>query len=163
MDNYYVVFDILSSGYKAWLFPAVGLFFIVMGVFAVIFRHKIFPPDVKATKSNRLFPFMFLSFGILWTIDAFYSTYSEYLYLIDSVKKGYVEIVEGSVNNFEPMPLGGHKKEKFCVQNTCFQYSDFNVTNGFNNATVNGGPIKEGLLVRVSYVGDVIVKLEILK
>ena len=71
--------------------------------------------------------------------------------------------MEGKFENFKPMPLGGHKIERVCVQSTCIRYAEGIVTNGFNNSSANGGPIKEVLLVRITHVGDVIVKLEILK
>ncbi|CDI03843.1 putative Membrane protein [Candidatus Competibacter denitrificans Run_A_D11] len=163
MGNYYVVFDILDSGYKAWFFPAFGLVFIVVGIALFSSRNKVFLFDGNMNRSRKALPFLWFGFSILWTFSAFYSTYGEYAYLIDSVKKGYVERVEGKVENFKPMPLGGHKMERFCVQSTCFRYSEGIVTNGFNNSNANGGPIKEGLLVRITHVGDVIVKLEILK
>ena len=51
--------------------------------------------------------------------------------------------------------------ERFCVSGTCFEYSDYVVTGGFNNTSSHGGPIRAGLPVRVSHVGDRIVKLEI--
>jgi len=51
--------------------------------------------------------------------------------------------------------------ERFCVSGVCFAYSDFVITSGFNNTSSHGGPIREGLPVRVTYVGDMIVKLEV--
>ena len=70
-------------------------------------------------------------------------------------------IVEGIVEQFKPMNYAGHDLEKFCVSNTCFTYSDFKITGGFNNTSSHGGPIKQGLYVRVSYIENVIVKIEI--
>jgi hypothetical protein len=40
-------------------------------------------------------------------------------------------------------------------------YSDYVVTAGFNNTASHGGPIRQDLPVRISYVGNSIVKLEI--
>jgi hypothetical protein len=42
-----------------------------------------------------------------------------------------------------------------------FCYSDYEVTAGFNNSASHGGPIREGLPVRVSYIGNTIVRLEV--
>jgi hypothetical protein len=59
------------------------------------------------------------------------------------------------------MPYEGHQDECFSVQAQTFCYSDYEVTAGFNNATSHGGPIREGLPVRVSYIGNTIVRLEV--
>jgi hypothetical protein len=46
-----------------------------------------------------------------------------------------------------------------------FAYSDYVVTPGFNNTSSHGGPMREGLYVRIHYTGSVtgvaIVKLEV--
>jgi hypothetical protein len=51
--------------------------------------------------------------------------------------------------------------ETFKVQGQSFSYSDFVVVPGFHNATSHGGPIRDGLNVRVTHVGDVILKIEV--
>jgi len=78
------------------------------------------------------------------------------------MQTGRVNVVEGIVTNFDPMPYGGHKNESFCVARTCFHYSDFDFTGGgFNNTSSHGGPIRPGLPVRVTYVDGTIVRLQI--
>jgi hypothetical protein len=59
------------------------------------------------------------------------------------------------------MPYTGHSEESFVVDGKRFSYSDFIVTSGFHNAASHGGPIRAGLYVRVSYIGNVILRLEI--
>ncbi len=59
------------------------------------------------------------------------------------------------------MPYAGHTKERFCVEDKCFTYSDFVPTIGFNNTSSHGGPIKAGMPVRVTFVGNTIIKLEV--
>jgi hypothetical protein len=76
-------------------------------------------------------------------------------------EEGCVELVEGTVRDFIPMPYAGHAMERFCIQSKCFEYSDYDVTSGFNNTSSHDGPIREGLPVRVTFVGGTIVKLEI--
>ena len=72
------------------------------------------------------------------------------------------EVVEGTVSNFHPMPHYGHDSERFNVNNVKFEYSDYDLSKGgFNNTASHGGPIKEGLQVRISYRDGRILKLEI--
>jgi len=59
------------------------------------------------------------------------------------------------------MPYTGHQDETFTVNGVRFSYSDFGVTCGFNNSASHGGPIREGLQVRIHYVGNAILRLEV--
>src|ERR1700722_4273604 len=77
------------------------------------------------------------------------------------------KVASGAVSEFIPMPYGGHAMEHFCIRELCFNYSDYELTGGFNTTSSHGGPIRAGLSVRVTYVESpvlfrpVIVKLEI--
>ena len=63
------------------------------------------------------------------------------------------------------MPYEGHATEHFVVNGVRFEYSDFEVTSGFNNTSSHGGPVRQGLYVRIHYIErnskNVILKLEI--
>jgi hypothetical protein len=61
------------------------------------------------------------------------------------------------------MPYAGHANEHFTVCGVPFSYSDYVVTEGFNRTSSHGGPMREGLWVRITYVGDIIARLEIAK
>jgi hypothetical protein len=49
----------------------------------------------------------------------------------------------------------------FRVGDVRFAYSDFRVSCGFNNTTSHGGPVREGLHVRIHYVEGIILKFEV--
>lgn len=61
-------------------------------------------------------------------------------------------VVEGPVTNFRPMLLTGHGYESFDVDGVGFSYSDFHSTPFFNQTASHGGPVREGLYVRIHYV-----------
>jgi hypothetical protein len=157
--EYKVVFDLASTGYKTWGFSLVGLALAIVGAFLVRYRAHLSMrgPRVFA----RAFPFVFFGFATLWTLVTFGSTFAEYWSLRSAVRDGRVSMIEGTVKQFKPMPYTGHARERFCVQDTCFEYSDFIVTSGFNNTSSHGGPIREGLRVRVTHVRGTIVRLEL--
>lgn len=158
--QYKTVFDIADAGYKAWTFPAFGLIFVAIGVALVGYRLRMARDPRGDSTRGRVFPFLYLGFALVWTIVSFVSTYREYLSL-ERAAKSDVRVVQGVVSSFSPMPYTGHAMERFCVSEVCFAYSDFVVTSGFNNTTSHGGPIREGLPVRVTYAGGSIVKLEV--
>ena len=74
---------------------------------------------------------------------------------------GQYSVVEGSVANFHPMPASGHDNETFSVNGVRFSYSDFDGSPCFNNTASHGGPMREGLRVRIAYWGNCILRLEV--
>jgi hypothetical protein len=154
-DQYRVVFDLSQKGFQ-WWFPAFGLIFAVIGgVFIWLGRRNRWP------LSRKFFGYFMVGFACLWSGLAFASTFGEYFKLDSAYRQGHFSVVEGHVTNFRPMPYEGHKDECFSVESETFCYSDYVITAGFNNSASHGGPIRNGLPVRVSYVGDAIVRLEI--
>ena len=71
--------------------------------------------------------------------------------------------VEGVVESFTAYPSG--RAESFTVKDNSFKYSAYNITGGFNRSFARGGPIQEGLQVRLCYIGGsrggLIVKIEV--
>jgi len=159
--SYRVVFDAAEEGYSTWPFVSVGLVFILIGVGLVLVRRRMPGWWGNHPKVSSTFAFFFAGFAVLWTSIAFLGTYSEYSKISSAQEEGRVEVVEGTVRDFIPMPYAGHAMERFCIQSKCFEYSDYDVTSGFNNTSSHGGPIREGLPVRVTFVGGTIVKLEV--
>lgn len=159
--NYRAVFDITDAGFKSWTFSAHGLIFVVIGIVLVLSRKTVPGRWAKNPGANLAFVIVYLGFAIVWTISSFLDTRCEYVQLATAVREGRAEVAEGIVTNFKPMPVSGHAMESFCVSGRCFSYSDFVISAGFNNTASHGGPIREGLRVRVTFVGNEIAKLEV--
>lgn len=160
--DYQVVFDITSAGYKSWSFDALGIICIVIGGCGVAINRKLLRGERNSPGTGKLPAFIVLGFAAVWTLFSF-DSYRDYRSLVAAVETGAARVAEGGVSNFTPMPVTGHAMEKFCVGDACFEYSDFVVTNGFNNTSSHGGPIRDGRPVRITYVGNSIVKLEVQK
>jgi hypothetical protein len=153
--QYRVVFDLSQKGFQ-WWFPAFGLIFVVVGG-VIIWLGK----RNDWSRSRRFVGYFMVGFACLWSGLTFSTTFGEYLHLRSAFRRSQFSVVEGRVTSFRPMPYEGHKDECFSVQSQTFCYSDYSVTAGFNNSASHGGPIREGLPVRVSYVGSAIVRLEV--
>jgi predicted PurR-regulated permease PerM len=159
--EYEVVFDILDTGYRFWWFPAGGLLFVLIGIILVKFR-KIIAPRIPRIFIS-IFVFFWLSFACLWTVVTFAMTFSDFLTLQNAMQNNLADFVEGTVTNFSPMPYSGHVDESFEVNGHKFSFSDFAITAGFNNTKSHGGPIDEGVHVRIWYIKNKIARLEIAK
>lgn len=152
--EYTIVFDVSDTGFRHWWFPVVGLVFVGVGV--VLMRVRRHLPRV-----HRWFPIVLLAIAIPWTVFAFLGTLAGYWGLASALRDGRCEVVEGVVSDFHPMPRGGHSTESFVVEGRRFEYSDFNLSAGFNNAASHGGPIRNGVRVRIHHLGNDIARLEV--
>lgn len=161
--HFVTVFDLSQSGFKDWTFSAFGLIFIVAGallVFAPNVMLRLMPKGPQG-RGRRIFSWFFFCFAICWTALAFGQTYLSYVTLRRDLAAGNYGTVEGAVEHFHPMPYTGHAMESFDVKGVHFEYSDYVETAAFNQTASHGGPIHEGVYVRIDYVGNAIIRLEI--
>jgi hypothetical protein len=161
--TYTTVFDATNQGYTIWWFPAFGLIFVAVGamlVFRPALMDKALPGGLQG-RPREVFRYVFFGFAILWTLGTFVATFKEYLRAHYALDTGEYQVAEGQVTDFIPMPYTGHANESFCVSDACFSYSDYGATVGFHNSASHGGPIREGLDVRVEYIGNLILKLQV--
>jgi hypothetical protein len=152
---YVTVFEITQKPFQ-WWFGAFGLIFVVIGIASVLIGKRW--PSQKRAKITDYFMLVFAS---LWTMVAFASTFAEYRKCTEAYRTGSYAVVEGNVENFHPMPYEGHQDECFSVQGVRFCYSDYGVQAGFNQSASHGGPIRQGLPVRVAYYDGQILRLEV--
>ncbi len=160
--KYALIFDVVEGGFRNWWFPAVGLVFVFIGIFLVKNR-KILPcmfPGQMGPKDGVKLGFFVLACSVLWMAFTFTSTWRDYSALRNALKEGNVAVVEGRVENFVSIP---HKTERFSVCGASFSYSNYEVTAGFNNTNSYGGPIREGMWVRIAHLGNSIARLEIVR
>jgi len=153
---YVTVFDITQQHF-AWWFPAAGFLFVIVGIVLVKFVAK-YPSQRYVAKLTGWVMIVFASF---WTLVAFGITFSRYEEYTEAYRTGRYSVVEGPVEDFQPMPYEGHQDECFRVKDARFCYSDYGEQAGFNQSASHGGPIREGLPVRVAYFDGRILRLEI--
>jgi hypothetical protein len=72
---------------------------------------------------------------------------------------GQYSVAEGPVTHFVANPY--KPAESFSVNGHRFFYSEGIVIAGFHDTAAHGGPIREGLYVRITYSGNLILRLEV--
>ena len=152
--QYQTVFEITQKGFE-W---DVLLIFLGVPFIVLVFWRDLRNPGITSRKLFAIFGIAF--FGICGTV-AFVGNYHDYEQCKHAYERGDYDVAEGLVHDFQPMPYGGQQNECFAVKETRFCYSDYATYPGFNNAASHGGPIREGLPVRISYIGNDILKIEI--
>jgi hypothetical protein len=163
---YETIFDAASTGFRGWWFPAIGLFFIAISALAVFARTAMQQPMPRAIKPahGRALKIFGFAFSIFWTVAAAAITIPNHLTLQNASASNDCLIAEGVVANFLPAEDGGRKQESFTVSGVPFAYSEYAISSGFNQTQPRGGPIRDGLQVRICYspwLENAIARLEI--
>jgi hypothetical protein len=155
-EQFHVVYDIGDAGYRSWAVGILPLLITIGGIaFLFVVRWRHFPRWRRALVS--------VAVGIAFAGSALVvsSTYVQYRNLVRDYRGGVASYVEGSVEHFVPMPRGGHANERFDVGGQHFEYSKFQIREGFNGSVVPRSPLREGIGVRIWHLGGTIVRLEV--
>jgi hypothetical protein len=128
----------------AWWFPAAGLG-VAVGALVV---------GGLMDGARRLFTYGIAGLGLLWALGATAALYRFHAEARAAAKSSNTPVVEGDVRDFHPAPWAGHEDESFVVSGVRFAYSDYVITGGFRRTSSHGGPIRQGLRVRVRYLPD---------
>jgi hypothetical protein len=152
-QTYITVYDIL----KTWP-PIQVLVFVIIGFLIDVFLYR----NAKTFERRNMMKLWLVGWILLGGLGAGNVLYQYGKCAIWARNNDY-QVIEGRVENFSPMPYGGHQNELFSVNNVTFEYSDFDLSKcGFNQTASHGGPIREKLQVRISYRDGHILKIEIL-
>ena len=137
---------------------------IILRVIKKSYDGKDIKSNIKAAKSVCLLGVLFVSF---LSAVVLISQLNMYHKIVGAYNRGEYQIVEGYVENFDPMPYEGHADESFEINGVKFSYSDYNIHPGYNNTKSHGGVIKEnGQHLKIGYVylnetyGNIIVYIE---
>ncbi|HEY2033873.1 MAG TPA: hypothetical protein VGH02_09335 [Rhizomicrobium sp.] len=149
------VFDLAESGFRTWPIALFGLIFVAIGT-VLFFLPRIVRAlgfsflDTRSTWT-KIFPLIFGGFGLLWTLASFSAMYTSYSSHSQLLANNACKIAEGEITDFRPMPVTGHADESFSVSGVRFRYSDYEITDAFNNSQSHGGPIAPNEYVRICY------------
>ena len=144
--NHHVIFDISQKGYD-WLPICIGLLFIIGGAIGML--------SPQSRKTLYIVPALLLLFGVLVSLSLFlfqYTNHQRYQAILDH---GQYSVVQGTIDRFHPMAKTGHGNETFSIDGVTFSYSDFSVTPAFNNTSAYGGPLHEGMYVKIYYTKSI--------
>ena len=165
--DYVLYFDAARGNLPGWISPLISL------ILTLVFARNYFRPkssDAPAGSIRRWlemrFPFWLFAASLLLTATFIVSTVMTSHRMAHASRSAKCTIVEGTVTDFEPMPFGGHKSERFTVNGVPFAFSDFVDTGGFNQTRSHGGPIQPGSQLRICYLpkgrdNNLIIRLEI--
>ncbi len=100
------------------------------------------------------------SFFFLISLLAFVPNFIE---LRHAYVSGKSATVDGVVENFRPAPKIGSAEESFSVRGILFSYYAGDSTPCFHNAPFHGGPLREGMNIRIHYYEGCIQRIDLLQ
>ena len=163
--QYTTVFDISQQNFYGWAFflsIAGGIAVVSVLLSRMIEHGYVAPIKGWSKKASVWFGYVICVFflftgGIMAKIS-----YDDYAYLLSTLEQGQALVVQGCVQDFSPKLIKGRGElERFRVRGVLFEYSGSDLSPGFQQTAFKGGPIHEGLHVRISYVNKIILKLEV--
>lgn len=146
-------YNFYYSGVLSLGFPFFGFIFLAIGIVGIVYTKK------GIWDIPYFILYSWIGFFTLWIVGAMYNVGFSYFSNLNAMLNKQYNVVEGIVENFDPMPPSGHQMESFTVNNVKFEYSDYSVNVGFNNAKSHGGPIDEGKYVKIYYYQRTILRL----
>ena len=150
--NYQSIFEI-GLGSFPWARVAHPLIAFAIGLLLLCF-----------SRSNKIFLVMGLfgvSFGTLLSVISLITFVPVFI----NDRKVYVSgkslVVEGVVEDFRQAPALGPARESFSVRGVNFSYNVLDDTPCFHDAPLHGGPIRDGLDVRIHYTNGCIQRVDV--
>lgn len=153
---YDVAFDLSQAGIRHWLFCTIPLLLSLVGIVGLILTRK-----KRIAPYRRWFLGVAVFFGLALSTSCIAVSYWEHRQLVADYREGRTDFVEGEVERFSPMPYEGHRNESFEIRGRRFEYSDYSLSAGFSTTRSHGGPIREGIRVKIWHVGNTIVRLDV--
>jgi len=158
---YTVVFDARNAGVPGWEAIPIALFFV-----ALTYSKRQVPsskpraPALAWFLRNALFIFACTA-AVVTTLVTVGSTL-RVRYRLDH---GDYTVVEGVVSDFVPGDWIGHRHELWRVRSGdkdyWYTYSKSIITSGFRQTQEEGGPIRNGVRVRIADMDGLIARLEV--
>ena len=160
MTNCSVIYDLVSNGYDDWWLSGIGLIAAALAA-AIYGLFRLLPEkSVHSSAKKGVLAAIFLS--VIWSLVSLVWTYSSYSNLYNAYERGAYEQISGEVEHFVNSGPGIQPGAvRFAVGKIAFSYSRYIVSPGYRETRDSGGPLRDGLMVRVRYIGKSIVKLEV--
>jgi hypothetical protein len=160
MTNCSVIYDLMSNGYDDWRMSGIGL--VAAALAAAIYGLFRLLPEKSVRVSAKKSALAAIFVSVIWSLVSFVWTYSAYANLRNAYGRGAYEQVSGEVENFVNSGPGIQPGTvRFTVGKLVFSYSQYAMAAGYRGTGDSASPLRDGLIVRVRYIGKSIVQLEV--
>jgi hypothetical protein len=153
-----IIFDVATKPFTFGpLWAAIGA--LVFGCVLILLGK------LKRRQSSRIMGYFMALFAVLYAGDSSARWYSSRRDQMKNLAVGRYGIVQGTVENFHPVTQDGRSDEWFTISGHKFSYSDHHdleTTPCFNQTRLRRGPIHDGMFIRMKFVDQCILQIEVL-
>ena len=149
---YHLVYDVRLASWRPNVTPWDVVPFVVAGLLLAIFSKK---------RAARIAGIVVAIAVPLAEALAGWREYQDVVALRRALARGEAVRVEGTITAFIPGRSDGHPPESFQLGTRQYEYSPYLVRPGFRWVRGNGGPLRDGLRVRLYDVRGDIARLEV--
>lgn len=152
-----VAYDLVLSGFPYYWYPIWGCLAFGLSYLGYRLFLKVTPPKLQIASAPKT---GFWGACVCITVISIYfpvRAYFEYQKLRSDLSSNNVKIVEGTIRDFKPYQT---RVESFSVCGRTFSYDPAAIAPGYRSIRAMGGAIHNGAKVRVTYIGDIIVRVE---
>jgi hypothetical protein len=154
--SYRLIFDASQNGSVLIVWMLIPLFAMLFGLLGWGLAKS---SDEGFVSKGKIF-MAIAACGLIFSIVLLLGNWNQYYQATRALRLGDYETVEGIVQDFVPMPPGGHATESFTVGNVPFHYGAGWGSIVFNSEW-NHGNLRNGAHVRIAYKNEDILRIEV--
>jgi hypothetical protein len=145
--------------YLWWPLAGIGI------ILAIYLLYRVFvavvPPSIQRWQQPFLGFLGACAAIVVFTMYLPAKAYLSYERALSAIQSGATEKVEGPVTDFAPYDGSRRSFESFTVCRKHFVYDPNAIEPGFRQTQFSGSPIQDGVPIRLTYIGSMIVRLEV--
>ena len=155
--HYRLIFDATTVRYPVWPWLLPLALFAAFGLVLVRF------PNLYGQRSRfmRAVGTLLTIVGLGSALFIWHVRTGQRHKVIGALRDGHYALVEGRVSGFRPGAPTSHPPEEFDVNGHHYRYAPAEELYSFNHVAGAGGPIHDGVQVRIADVDGLIARLEI--
>lgn len=157
-----VVFDVRTADFASW-FAFVPLVVLLAALFVELVRRRREIRELFVARKNPhmaiyLLAGVVLAFLTGARILSYAEEKNEFVRVLNADQ---ARVVEGEITNYTPQAWTGRPLEKFQVGSEQFSFDGFGASSAYHQRVRSGGPIQEGMRVRVFEFRGNILRVEV--
>lgn len=160
MQKYELIFD-AGSSYTTWRGAVIPGLISLTSAFLAFVSWKWSRVGNPKHRNYTIMASIVSILAAALTVGILGYTHNRFTVIRDALSSGRFKSIEGTVSGLVAERRDGHPRERFTVGGVTFVYSSSDISSGFHWTVGKGGPIREGLRVRISDVDGIIARLEI--